>query len=123
MDRTRTRNPYVYISGVFAAAWVVTAWFRPDGDFVVFPVLVAGSFPIGYRLGMGPVSIPLAAGAAAAGVINVVVVALFLEIAGILGGPQLLPSFGAVGQATALGVAGGIVGVVLAWWSVPSRSA
>ena len=107
---TAGRNPFIYISGVFAGAWVAAAWFRPDADFVVFPVLVAASFPVSYRLGMGPIPPALAAGAAIGGVANVVVVALFLALTGVLGPPILLPPLGAVGEATLLGVAGAAVG-------------
>jgi hypothetical protein len=107
------RNPYVYVSGVFAAAWAVAAWFRPEADFVVFPFLVAASFPLSYRLAMGPPPAPLAAGAASAGVINVVVVSLFLALAGILAPAQLIPAFGAVGEATFIGALGGVIGFVL----------
>jgi hypothetical protein len=106
------RNPYVYISGVFAAAWVLAAWLRPDADYVAFPVLVSGSFPISYRLAMGPLSPPLAIGAAAAGAINTIVLALLLQVAGILGGPDLWPALGAVGQSTLLGVLGAAAGAV-----------
>lgn len=107
---TTGRNPFIYISGVFAGAWVVAAWFRPDADFVFFPILVAASFPVSYRLGMGPIPPALAAGAAIGGIANVVIVALFLAIAGALGPPVLLPALGAVGQATLLGVIGAALG-------------
>jgi hypothetical protein len=106
------RNPYVYISGVFAAAWVLAAWSRPDADFVFFPILVAASFPVSYRLALGPVPAAIAAGAALGGIANVIVVSLFLALAGVLGPPILLPPFGAVGQATILGVAGAVLGYV-----------
>ena len=107
---TAGRNPFIYISGVFAGAWVVAAWFRPDADFVFFPILVAASFPVSYRLGMGRIPSALAAVAAIGGLVNVVVVALFLAIAGVLGPPILLPPLGAVGQATMLGVTGAALG-------------
>lgn len=105
-----TRNPYIYISGVFAGAWVIAAWFRPEADFVFFPILVAASFPISYRLGLGRIPPALAAAAAVGGIVNVVVVALFLGLAGALGPPILLPPLGGVGQATVLGVVGAALG-------------
>ena len=67
-----------------------------------------------YRLALGPVSTPLALGAAAAGAINTIVLALLLEVAGILGGPDLWPALTAVGQATLLGVLGAGGGAFLA---------
>lgn len=112
----RPRNPYVYISGVFAAGWVLAAWLRPEADYIAFPVLVAGSFPISYRLALGPIPLPVAAGAAIGGTINTIVVALLLEIAGILGGPDLLPGGSAVVQATILGALGGLAGMMVAAW-------
>jgi hypothetical protein len=109
---TGGRNPFIYISGVFAGAWVVAAWLRPDADYVFFPVLVAGSFPVSYRLGIGRIPPALAAAAAVGGIANVIIVALFLALAGVLGPPILLPAFGAVGQATVLGVTGAALGYV-----------
>ncbi len=108
------RNPYIYISGVFAAAWVIAAWLRPEADYVAFPFLVAASFPVSYRLALGPVAPTLAAAAAAGGAINVIVVALLLEVAGILGGPDVLPALGAVGQTTAIGIVGAVAGGAIA---------
>ncbi len=107
--------------GIIAAAWVVAAWFRPEADFVVFPVLVAASFPIGYRLALGPLELPLAAAAAIAGVMTVVVIALLMGIAGILGGPLLVEPVGPVGQASLLGACGGVAGFVVSRW--PRRHA
>jgi hypothetical protein len=46
-------------------------------------------------------------------VINVVVVSLFLALAGILAPAQLIPAFGAVGEATFIGALGGVIGFVL----------
>lgn len=109
----RRRNPYVYISGVFAAAWALAAWFRPEADFIFFPILVGGSFPMSYRLAVGPLPPGFAVGAGIAGLINVVVVALFLAIAGVLGPASLIPGLGPVGQATLLGAIGAGLGYVL----------
>ncbi len=95
---------------MFAAAWVVAAWFRPEADYVFFPVLVAASFPVTYRLMIGPLPAALAAGTAAAGVANAVVAALVMAVAGILADARLLPASGRIGQAAALAVAGGLVG-------------
>jgi hypothetical protein len=99
---------------VFAAAWVIAAWRRPEADYIAFPVLVAGSFPISYRLALGPLNTALASGAAAAGAINTIVLALLLEVAGILGGADLWPALGAVGQATMLGAIGAIAAAFIA---------
>ncbi len=107
------RNPYRFVSGIFAAAWVIAAWFRPEADFVFFPVLVAASFPVTYRLMMGPLPAPLAAGTAAAGVANAIVATLVMMVAGILADARLFPALGRIGQATALAVAGGLIGNVL----------
>ena len=93
---------------------MLAAWIRPEADYVAFPVLVAGAFPISYRLAMGPLPRPLATGAAVAGAINTIVVALLLELAGILGGPDLIPNAAAVVQATVLGLAGATAGGVIA---------
>lgn len=98
------------MSGVFAGAWVFAALLRPEVDYVLFPVLVAASFPISYRLALGPLPTPLAGGAAIAGIINTIVVTLLLGVTGLLGDAELLPALGAVGQAMALGAAGGIIG-------------
>jgi hypothetical protein len=108
---------------VFAAAWVIAAWLRPDADYVAFPVLVAASFPISYGLALGALPVPLAVGAAVGGTINTIVIALLLEVAGILGGPDLVPGLSAVGQATLLGFVGATLGglVAVRWRSGPSR--
>lgn len=95
---------------------MIAAWLRPDADYIVFPVLVAGSFPISYRLSLGPLPGALAAGAATGGAINTIVLALLLEVAGILGGPDLIPGIGAIMQATLLGAFGAIGGAWIATW-------
>lgn len=99
---------------MFAAAWALAAWFRPEADFIFFPILVGGSFPLSYRLAVGALPPAFAAGAAIAGTINVVVVALFLAIAGVLGPASLIPGLGSVGQTTLLGAVGAGLGYVLA---------
>ncbi len=114
--RLSRRNPYVYISGVFAGAWVVAAWVRPDADYVVFPILVAGSFPVSYRLALGPLPVPPAIGSAVAGAITAFVAALVMHITGVLAPATVLPAVGDVGQALTLGLLGGTLGAVLATW-------
>lgn len=101
---------------MFAAAWVIAAWIRPEADYVAFPVLVAMAFPVSYRLALGPLPTPLAVGAATAGAINTIVIALLLEVAGILGGPDLLPGLNAVTQATVLGLSGAVLGAGIGVW-------
>ena len=93
---------------------MLAAWIRPEADYIAFPVLVAGAFPVSYRLALGPLPRPLATGAAVAGAINTIVVALLLELAGILGGPDLIPRGTAVVQATLLGLTGAMAGGLIA---------
>ncbi len=109
----RRRNPYIYISGIFAAAWVTANYFRPDSDFVLFPVLIAFSVPVAYRLAGGPLPRPVATGAGAAGAINTAVIALVLNLFGGLGSARLLPALGPVGQAIVLGLGGAALGVLV----------
>jgi len=107
------RNPYIYISGIFAAVWVIATWFWPDNDFVMFPFLIAFSVPVAYRLSDGPLSVPVAAGAAAAGTINTALIALVLNAFGRLADARLTPALGPVGQAIVLGLAGATIGALV----------
>ena len=109
----RVRNPYIYISGIFGAAWVYASWLSPDVDFVLFPILVAFSVPVAYRLADGPLTRPVAVGAAAAGAINTALIALVLNIFGGLGAAGVIPVLGPVGHAIVLGVAGAAAGAVV----------
>ncbi len=109
------RNPYVYVSGAFGAVWVLMAWNRPENSYYLFPVLVAAAVPVSYRLVAGralPVS--FAVGASIAGLFNVFLLAGMLAIAGKLDGPTLLPAGGAVVDSIVLGLAGAVVGGLLA---------
>lgn len=108
------RNPYTFLSAIFAVAWVLASFTRPDADYVVLPVLTAAAFPISYRLAMGPVPAQFAAGAAVAGWISTVVVALVMNLSGVLAEPTVFPGLGGVGQAMALGGLGAVIGGVAA---------
>ncbi len=108
------RNRYSYLSAIFAVAWVLASFVRPDADYVVLPMLAAGSFPVSYRLAAGPLPPTFAAGAAVAGLVSTVFVALVMDIAGILAPPTVFPGLGAVGQAMALGAIGATIGGVAA---------
>lgn len=109
----RIRNPYIFMSGIFSAAWVYASWAWPENDFVLFPFLIALSVPVAYRLSDGPLPVPVATAAGAAGAINAVVVALILNIFGGLGQAQMMPALGPVGQAIVIGIGGATVGVLV----------
>lgn len=111
---TQFRNRFSFLSAIFAVAWVAASFLRPDADYVVLPVLVAAAFPVSYRLALGAVPTPFAVGAGVAGTINTLFVALVMNLTGILAPPSLLPALGPIGQATALAVAGGVIGGVAA---------
>lgn len=107
------RNPYIYISGIFAAAWVYATWVSPEADFVLFPILIAFSVPVSYRLGGSPLALPVATGAGAAGAINTAVIALVLNLFGGLAEANMIPALGPVGQAIVLGLGGAVLGVLV----------
>jgi hypothetical protein len=108
------RNRYTFLSAIFAVAWVVASFVRPEADYVVLPVLTAAAFPVSYRLASGPVSPSFATVAAVAGWISTVFVALVMNLAGALAEPSLFPGLGGVGQAMVLGGVGAVVGGVAA---------
>jgi hypothetical protein len=119
----RRRSPFMAISGIFGAAWVLAAWLRPDANFVLFPLLLAGSLPVIYRLTVGG-AIPwqIATAAAIAGLVNVVLLAAFLSIAGKLQGPPVIPMGGPVLDAIVWGMVGAAAGVAGASWRRPPGS-
>jgi hypothetical protein len=108
------RNRYTFLSAIFAVAWVVASFVRPEADYVILPVLTAAAFPISYRLASGPVPPSFAAGAAVAGWISTVFVALVMNLTGALAEPSLLPGLGGIGQAMVLGGVGAVIGGVAA---------
>lgn len=109
------KNPYVYVSGAFGALWVLIAWGSPDRSFYLFPILVAASVPVSYRLIAGKaLPVGIAVGAAIAGQLNVFLLSALLAIAGKLEGPRLLPAGGAVVDAIVLGSIGAAAGAMLA---------
>ncbi len=121
MRRLR-RNPYIYISGVLGAIWVLMAWSRPENNYFMFPILVAAAVPLSYRLIAGrALPIGIAMGAAIAGVFNVFLLAALLGIAGKLDGPTMLPAGGPVVDAIILGVIGGAAGTLLAGLNISRR--
>ena len=73
-----------FLSAIFAVAWVLASFVRPEADYVVLPILTAAAFPVSYRLASGPVSPSFAAVAAVAGWISTVFVALVMDLAGAL---------------------------------------
>ena len=116
------RNPYVYVSGAFGAIWVLIAWARPENSYFMFPLLIASSVPVSYRLIAGrALPIGIALGASIAGVLNVFLLAALLAIAGKLEGPTLVPAGGAVVDAIILGVAGAAAGAFLSSVNVGRR--
>ena len=118
----RRRSPFIFISAIFGFAWVGAAWARPEVNYVLFPALIAGSLPVVYRLSMGravPTSFASAAGIA--GIINAIVIAAFLAIAGKLQGPTVLPFGGHVLDAALWATIGAALGVVAASWKGPRR--
>lgn len=108
------RNRYTFLSAIFAVAWVVASFLRPEADYVILPVLTAAAFPISYRLASGPVPPSFAAGAAVAGWISTVFVALVMNLTGALAEPSLFPGLGGIGQAMVLGGVGAVIGGVAA---------
>ncbi len=108
------------ISAIFGIAWVFAAWARPEVNYVLFPVLIAGSLPVVYRLTFGH-AIPsqIAAAAGIAGITNVIILAAFLAITERLEGPTVLPFGGPVLDASLWAVIGAGVGVFLASWKGP----
>lgn len=116
------RNPYIYVSGAFGALWVLIAWSSPDRSFYLFPLLVAASVPLSYRLIAGrALPIGIAVGAGIAGQFNVFLLSALLAIAGKLEGPTILPAGGAVVDAIVLGLVGATVGSFLAAWEFRRR--
>lgn len=109
------RNPYVYVSGAFGAIWVLIAWNKPENSYFMFPLLVAASVPVSYRLIAGR-ALPtgFSIGAAIAGLFNVFLLAGMLAIAGKLDGPTILPAGGSVVDAIIFGSAGAVIGAFLA---------
>ena len=113
MRRLRS-NPYIYVSGVFGAIWVLVAWSRPENSYFMFPILIAASVPASYRLIAGrALPIGMAVGASIAGLFNVFLLAAMLAIGGKLDGPTMLPAGGAVVDAIALGGVGAVAGAFL----------
>ena len=116
-QRTKARNPYVYISGAFAGVWIVMAWLKPESNFFLFPILIAAALPLSYRLSMRwPLTPPAAIGAGVAGLINVVLVSLLLAATGKLEGQTLLPFGGLVFEALVFGISGAATGAFVAMW-------
>ena len=114
MAQRPERNPFVYLSGAFAAAWVVAAWLQPTSSFYLFPALIAGILPLSYRInGSRPLGPGAAMGAAVAGIINVVIVAVLLSVAGKLDGPRLVDVGPPVVEAMALAIVGAAIGAGL----------
>lgn len=117
------RTPYMAISAIFGIAWVLAAWARPEVNYVLFPLLIAGSLPVIYRLAMGrPVAVSFAVAAAIAGAFNTVLIAAVLSISDSLRGPTLLDFGGPVLDAAIWAVLGAALGVVAASWAGPRRS-
>lgn len=115
-------NRFVYLSGVFAGVWVVAAWLSPENNYFLFPVLIAASVPISYRLTFRkPLSHPVATGAAAAGLLNAILVALLLELSGKLQGDPLIPGTGLVLEAMVLGLVGAAAGALVTTWRPTAR--
>ncbi len=109
------RNPYIYLSGAFGAAWVLGAWSQPENSYLMFPALVAAAVPLSYRLiAAGPLPKGLAIGAAIAGILNVFLLAAMLAIAGKLAGPNLLPAGSNVLDSVVLAAGGSAAGGWLA---------
>ena len=108
------------ISAIFGVAWVLAAWVRPEVNYVLFPVLIAGAVPVAYRLTVGrAISSGFASAAAIAGIINTVVLAAFLAITERLEGPTMLDFGGPVLDAAIWAVIGGAFGVFAASWKGP----
>ncbi len=127
MTRPRTageRDATVYTSGVVAAIWVVLAWVNPDNTYHLAPVLAAGIFPVAQRVRHGRLVALQAAGAAAGGYLNVLIVTGLLAWLGKLEGPSLLPFGDAAVEALVFGAIGAVAGAALAYAPrprVPSR--
>jgi hypothetical protein len=116
------RSPYMAISVVFGVAWIVAAWARPEVNYVLFPLLIAGSLPVIYRLTLGrAVPTQFATAAAIAGIINAVVIAAFLAISGRLQGPTVMAVGGHVVDAAVWATIGAAFGVFAASWKGRSR--
>jgi hypothetical protein len=111
------------ISAVFGIAWLFAAWARPEVNYVLFPVLIAGSLPVVYRLTFGrAIQTPMASAAGIAGITNVVILAAFLAITDRLEGPTVLPFGGPVLDASLWAIIGAAIGVFAASWKGPTRS-
>ncbi len=118
------RNPFVYVSGAFGAIWVLVAWSRPENSYFLFPILVAASVPVSYRLIAGrALPVGFSAGAAVAGLFNVFLLAGLLAIAGKLDGPTLLPGANNVVDAVVLGAIGAVAGGFLTAYDFRSTKA
>lgn len=110
------------ISAIFAVSWVLAAWARPEVNYVLFPLLIAGSLPVIYRLTLGhAVPTAFAAAGAIAGITNTIVLAAFLAITERLQGPTVLPFGGPVLDAAIWAVIGAALGVVVASWKGPRK--
>jgi hypothetical protein len=101
---------------------VIAAWLRPESNFFLFPVLIAGVLPVSYRIhGSRSLSPGAALGAGTAGIINAVIVAVLLTLAGKLAGPRLVDVGGPMVEATLLALAGGLAGAGVAMLSPRKR--
>jgi len=110
------------ISVIFGVAWILAAWARPDVNYILFPILTAGSLPVIYRLTLGrAVPTPFATAAAIAGITNVVLIAAFLAITDRLNGPTVLPFGGHVLDAAIWATIGAGAGVFAASWQRPDK--
>lgn len=108
------RSPYLFIPGLFGAAWVVVAFAQPENNYFLFPMLTAGAMPVSYRLQAG-LLLPrrLAAIAAVAGLTNVLLIAVLLAISGRLDGPPTLGIDSPIVDAGVWGLLGAAVAAVL----------
>lgn len=111
--KTRASVPkgLLYAVGL-AVLWGVLAAFSPETTYHLAPFLVAGAPPILDAADEAGGHPSRAAALAATGTLIALVGTGILAAAGLLQGPSLLPTGGAVLESVAFSITGGVVGLV-----------
>ncbi len=107
----------LYLSLGLGLLWIFLAFNSPNTTFHLGPPLVAAAVAVSYRsAGSGPLSNPVAAGAAVSGFTNALIATGILAFNDRLEGGSLLPFGDAIVESLIFAVAGAAVGFVIGIW-------